>query len=305
MTRPVRTGARRLFELRSAFAGGAAGDVGWRRARDDVGGSVRLTVDPPLAIVVLDRPSKLNALTPGLLADLERSFRVIERDPAVRAVVVCGTGRVFCAGADLTYVAGLVSSRRGLQRFFRMWHRTFALIEMCPKPTVAAVHGVAFAGGFELTQVCDFVVMDADAQLGDRHAKLGLFPGGGSTQRLPRLIAPRSARWLLMSGDSVTADEALALGLASRIARERSVLEEAKIMAAQLAAGSADANAAVKRALRTPGRRQLARGLAQEQRIAVNHMQSLDAQIGFAAFRAREEAVFGDGVRGADTEQQQ
>src|SRR4029450_486047 len=96
------------------------------------------------------------------------------------------------------------------------WHRVLSLVEQCTRPTIAAVHGLALAGGLELTQACDVVVATEDAEFGDQHAKFGLFPGGGSTQRLPRLVGRRAATWVLLSGDPVDASTAPQLGLGDR-----------------------------------------------------------------------------------------
>ena len=117
--------------------------------------------DGPVLTVTLNRPDKLNAVDGDCLDLLERHFAEADADPAVRAVVLAGKGRGFCAGADLAVVAGIAADRDAFDAFLRRWHGVFGVIEACGKPTIAAVTGFALAGGFELTQVCDFVVMGA------------------------------------------------------------------------------------------------------------------------------------------------
>jgi enoyl-CoA hydratase/carnithine racemase len=249
--------------------------------------------DGPVLTVTLNRPDKLNALDTDCLDLLERHFAAADSDPAVRVVVLAGNGRGFCAGADLAVVAGIAADRGAFDAFLLRWHTVFGVIEACGKPTIAAVTGVALAGGFELTQVCDLVVMGASARLGDQHANFGLFPGGGSTQRLPRLIGRRAAAWMLLSGDPVDASTALELGLANRVAPDDDVLHAARDMALYLAERSTAASRAIKRSLREGIHLPLADALDVERGIAVEHMASIDAATGLAAFDGRTQPDFG------------
>lgn len=249
--------------------------------------------DGPVLTVTLNRPDKLNALDTDCLDLLERHFAVADSDPAVRVVVLAGNGRGFCAGADLAMVAGIAADRGAFDAFLRRWHTVFGVIEACGKPTIAAVTGFALAGGFELTQVCDLVVMGASARLGDQHANFGLFPGGGSTQRLPRLIGRRAAAWMLLSGDPVDASTALELGLANRVAPDDDVLHAARDVALYLAERSTAASRAIKRSLREGIHLPLADALDVERGIAVEHMASADAATGLAAFAGRTQPDFG------------
>ena len=249
--------------------------------------------DGPVLTVTLNRPDKLNALDGDCLDLLERHFAEADADPAVRAVVLAGNGRGFCAGADLAVVAGIAADRDAFDAFLRRWHHVFAVIEACGKPTIAAVTGFALAGGFELTQVCDLVVMGASARLGDQHANFGLFPGGGSTQRLPRLIGRRAATWMLLSGNPVDAPTALNLGLANRVAPDNDVLEVARDMARELAERSSAASRAIKRSVREGIDRPLGDALDVERAIAVEHMASVDAAAGLTAFAGRTRPDFG------------
>ena len=159
-------------------------------------------------------------------------------------------------------------------------------------PSIAAVHGFAYAGGLELTQACDFVVLGRNAVLGDQHANFGLFPAGGSTQRLPRLIPPRVAKWMLMSGEPIDAPTALALGLVNRVVDDDDVFDEALRMADTLGRKSRAGNAAIKAAVHVGSGRPLTDAIDAERSLAVDHMASDDAATGFDAFRSRTTPVF-------------
>jgi len=141
--------------------------------------------------------------------------------------------------------------------------------------------------------VCDLVVVGASARLGDQHANFGLFPGGGSTQRLPRLIGRRAATWMLLSGEPVDAPTALGLGLANRVAPDGDVLETAGDMALHLAERSPAASRAIKQALRQGMHLPLHDALDVERSIAVEHLASADAARGLAAFASRTQPDFG------------
>src|ERR1700682_4226714 len=142
-------------------------------------GTVTYAAKHGIARVVLNRPDALNAISPGLLEDLDKVCAAIETDPTVRAVTLTAAGRAFCAGADLKAVRELSPDPEKWARFMRLWHRVFNRIEALPVPVVAGVQGLALAGGLELPLVADLVVADEGARLGDQHAHFGLVAGGG------------------------------------------------------------------------------------------------------------------------------
>lgn len=253
---------------------------------------VRLDVDGSVAELVLNRPDKLNAIDLECLELFEDRFRVIEEDPQIRAVVVRGEGRAFCAGADLGFLGDKVNDPRVFGAFLEVWHRVYGTIAASATPTIAAVHGLALAGGFELLQVCDLAVLAEDARIGDQHATFGLFPGGGSTQRLPRLIGERRAKWLLYSGEWISPEDALSFGLVNEVVPEEQVRPRALEMAATLAKRSPLATSAIKEAVHLGANIDLQTALAVERKYAVDHMQSEDVQIGLEAFRNRTEPEF-------------
>ncbi len=245
-----------------------------------------------IAELVLNRPDKLNAIDRDCLQLFREHLSTVEEDPGLRVIIVRGNGRAFCAGADLEYVGERVNDPARFGAFLNEWHATYDLFASSSKPIIASVHGVALAGGFELTQVCDFVVLEEDAKIGDQHANFGLFPGGGSTQRLPRLIGERRAKWLLLSGEWISPDEALQFGFVNAVTKSGGATAKAREMADLLALRSPLANRNIKESVRLGMQMDLDAALALERRIAVDHMQSEDVQIGLAAFRSRQKPVF-------------
>jgi enoyl-CoA hydratase/carnithine racemase len=255
-------------------------------------GTVRLEDNGVFVTIVLNRPDKMNAISCSVLAGIRRAIQAAEQMPSVKSIVIRGEGRAFSAGGDLEEVSALVADSRRFNEFLDYWHESLNLVEDCELPTIAAVHGIAFAGGFELTQVCDFVVLGEQTRIGDQHANLGLFPAGGSTQRLTRLIGPRLAKWMLMTGTTITPREALTVGLVNEVVEEDQVLCRAEEMASSFAARSRRASAEIKRALAFAEGMSIRDALRLERPIAVRHMASEDARIGMTAFKARTTPTF-------------
>jgi enoyl-CoA hydratase/carnithine racemase len=248
-----------------------------------------------IARVVLNRPAQLNAISPELLADLDRVCEAIEGDRSVRAATLTAAGRAFCAGADLRAVQATVGDSERWAAFMTLWHRVFDRIEALPVPVVAGVHGLALAGGLELVLVADLVVMDETARLGDQHANFGLIAGGGGSQRLPRLIGARRAKELMLLGGWVDAAQALHWGLVNRVAPAGQVAAAVEALARELAAKSAAASRTAKRLVDEGLDLTLAEGLALERRLAGEHMRGADAAEGLRAFAEKRAPVFRSG----------
>jgi enoyl-CoA hydratase/carnithine racemase len=255
-------------------------------------GRVALEITSSVATLTINRADKLNAIDTGVLTGIRTALSGIEDDPSVRALILRGAGRAFSAGGDLGEVSALVSDKARFSRFLDYWHESLLILQDSPVPSIAAVHGFAYAGGLELTQACDFVVLGRSAVLGDQHANFGLFPAGGSTQRLPRLVPLRMAKWLLMTGEGIDAATALSLGLVNRVVDDEDVFDEAQRMAEALSCKSRACNAAIKAAVHIGADRPLTDAIAAERSLAVDHMASDDAATGFNAFRSRTTPVF-------------
>ncbi|HVW47025.1 MAG TPA: enoyl-CoA hydratase-related protein [Solirubrobacterales bacterium] len=170
-----------------------------------------------VAILTLNRPEALNAITWEMIKVLERRLQAVDADPDVRAVLITGAGRAFSAGGDLKGYVELQRDPVGFPAFVDDLMRTFAGIRLMTKPVIALVNGVTVAGGLELLLGCDFAWAGASAQIGDGHLNYGQMGGGGVLSMLPRSIRPALARELLFSARLLSADEAFAFGLVNRV----------------------------------------------------------------------------------------
>lgn len=185
------------------------------------------------AVVTLNRPPA-NAISAQLVLELESAVDELARDDRVRAVVLTGAGeRIFCGGADLSAAFG--GGADDLEGFLRRGQALLRRVERFPKPVIAAIQGHATGGGCEIAMACHLRVMKETARIGQTESNLGIIPGFGGTQRLPRLIGRTRALELLLLGTQVTAPEALALGLINRVAREGETVSDARALAAGIA----------------------------------------------------------------------
>jgi enoyl-CoA hydratase len=174
----------------------------------------RIDRDGPVATVVFDN-GPANTVDPALIEGLISALPGVLDDPAVRCVVIRGTGRIFVGGADIRVMRQLEPDT---YRAMRRWTEVQRAIEQAPKPVVAALNGHALGGGAELALACDLRILHAKATFGFPETRLGIFPGAGGSQRLPRLIGPHRAKRLIMDGTRLTAAEALSEGLVDLVA---------------------------------------------------------------------------------------
>ncbi len=188
-------------------------------------------VEEGIALVTLRRAEALNALSQDLLQELAQVAEVIHQDPEARVAIFTGEGKAFAAGADLKEIASL-KDPFAAREYALLGQQVFAEIAALPIPTIAAIHGYALGGGLELALACDLRVAAKGARLGLPEVGLGLIPGFGGTQRLPRLIGRGRALDLILTGRHVSAEEALSLGLVNRVGED--ALEEAKKLARQI-----------------------------------------------------------------------
>ncbi|HVF74721.1 MAG TPA: enoyl-CoA hydratase-related protein [Acidimicrobiales bacterium] len=234
--------------------------------------------DDGVAVVRLDRP-KMNALSPELLEQLEAAAKELAADPP-GAVVVWGGERLFAAGADISRFGGPDEARVVGALFVR----ALEALEAIPRATIAAITGYALGGGCELALGCDFRLVADNAKLGQPEVLLGIIPGGGGTQRLPRLVGPSRAKDLLYSGRQVDAAEALRIGLVDRVVPAAEVLDAALAWAGELARGAVVAQGLMKQAVQRGLDGSLADGMAVEQDAFVESFRTDDATIGIKSF---------------------
>lgn len=178
-----------------------------------------------VCIITINRPDKLNALNKQTIADVGTAVAAAEKDAAVKAIIITGSGnKAFIAGADISEFASY-SVEEGKQ-LSAHGHVVFNSVENCTKPVIAAVNGFALGGGCELAMACHLRIASANAKFGQPEVKLGLIPGYGGTQRLPQLIGKAKAMELLLSADMIGAEEALSLGLVNYVTTSETLMEK-------------------------------------------------------------------------------
>lgn len=191
----------------------------------------------PVALLWLDRPARLNAISQQLADEVRAAVEELTGDAEVRAIVLAGRGRAFCAGADIAE-AGRIEGVADSLEFLRRVRRMFDALADAPVPTVAAVHGVAFGGGCELAIACDFRVVGAGARLALPEVKIGALPGGGGMSRLTQLVGLARAKELVLTAQTVDARRAYEIGLATVVVPDDEVIDHAVAYAEQFTAMS-------------------------------------------------------------------
>jgi len=246
-----------------------------------VGEFVRVESADGIATIRLDRP-KMNALNAQVQDEIGAAAAQVSADDAVRAVIIYGGERVFAAGADIKEMASLGYPAMAVRS--AALQASFTAVADIPKPVVAAVTGYALGGGLELALCADFRVLGESAKVGQPEILLGIIPGAGGTQRLPRLIGPARAKDLIFSGRHVAADEALAIGLADKVVPDAEVYQAARDLVAQYATGPAFALSAAKLAVNKGLEVDLATGLEIERVHFAALFATEDQKTGMASF---------------------
>jgi enoyl-CoA hydratase len=242
-----------------------------------------------VALVTLDRPAALNALSFDLLDQLVDALEALDRDPACRAIVIAGSGtRAFAAGADIRELQPQTAATLTAGGRFGTWDR----LAMVGLPLIAAVRGVALGGGCELAMTCDMIVAAEDATFGQPEILIGVMPGAGGTQRLTRAIGKARAMELILTGRSMTATEALARGLVTRVVPPEATLDVALELAALVATMPPLAVRAAKAAILDASDRPLADGLARERAAFFGLFDTDDQAEGMAAFTQKRPPVW-------------
>jgi len=236
-----------------------------------------------LAKIVLNRPDVLNALDPKTLEEMYAAVEDIENDISVRVVIITAAGRAFCTGADLTGIAAIPPDKPR-DYFLRLWNKVFSAIENVSVPVIAAVNGMAYAGGLELVMVCDLAIASEEAKLSDQHANRGLVPGGGASQRLPRLVGVRRAKELLYTGDRISPAEAERLGLINKVVPADKLEEATNELAQKLLVKSPMALKAVKKLVNRGMEGSLDSGLEMEMLAMTAHGTTEDFEEGVKSF---------------------
>lgn len=247
-----------------------------------------LTREERWAVITLNRPPA-NAINEALVRELNDALASVEEDADVRAVIVTGAGeRIFCAGADL----GSAFAGANLDAFIRFGNAVMRRIERFPKPVIAALNGHALGGGCEIAMACHLRLIKDGARMGQTESNLGIIPGFGGTQRLPRLIGRTRALEFLILGTQVPAEECLRLGLVNRVCREGTVLEEARALARQLARRPPIATRLIIEAVDEGLEASIDKAIDIEVRAFLRALRTEDAAEGIQAFFAKREPEF-------------
>ena len=244
-----------------------------------------------VAIITLNRPESANALNQSMAEELTAAMLAADKNAELRAIILTGAGdKAFCAGADL-------KERKGMNE--QQWHAQHAAFEKavtailgCRKPVIAAMNGTAFGGGLELAMACDFIYAADSAKMGLTEARLGIMPGMGGTQLLPRAIGINRAKEMLFLGEPISAGQALALGLVNRVLPPASLLPETIATALAIAKNAPLSIAAIKRAVNEGIAQSLTEAMQTELRHYNGLLATKDRHEGINAFNEKRKATF-------------
>jgi len=193
---------------------------------------LKMERDGGMAMIIINRPHVMNALNARFFVELNYLLDILDEDPAVRVVILTGVEKAFVAGADIAEMAGMNADQA--KGFSRTGQDTFNRIENFKTPVIAAVNGFALGGGCELAMACDFRIASSKAKFSQPEVSLGLIPGYAGTQRLSRITGISNALYLIETGEMITAEEALRMGLVQKVVEPEQLLEEAKVLAGRI-----------------------------------------------------------------------
>ncbi len=251
-----------------------------------------LTISHHVAWITLHHPPA-NVLNLSVLKELELVWNELEADEYVRVVIVTGTGRFFCAGADMHELAHLTTVHSGSE-FAVLGQSLFNRIERSEKPVIAAINGTCVGGGLELALACHIRVAAIGVMLGLPEIKLGLIPGFGGTQRLPRVVGASNAAEMILTGESLSAEEALRIGLVSRVVPPHELVAQVEAIAASIAARGKTAVEAALHAIRGGLDIPLSEGLAREAELFSRLCITPDKQEAVQAFIEKRQPRLAD-----------
>ena len=241
--------------------------------------------------ITFQRTKQMNALSSQMLDETASALDVAMNDDAVRVVAITGSGRAFCAGADLKEVAGTTIAP-GERNMLDRVDSVFGTMRNGPKPVIAVVNGLAMAGGLELVMACDLVFAAQSAKMGDAHSNFGVFPGAGGAAILPNRIGLNRAKDLLFSGENVTSQQMMDWGLVNRVVADDDLRGAVQTYADKLS----DKSPAVLRRMKTMANRAMntdeQSALAEEMLHLLSHMRSWDMQEGLSAFAEKRKPKF-------------
>jgi enoyl-CoA hydratase/carnithine racemase len=251
--------------------------------------TVSLVVEKPVATVKLNRPDALNALNSVLVRELVAALDSLEADDSVRCVVLTGSDKAFCAGADIKEMAKLSAADIETSDHLKpVWDRASSF----EKPLIAALSGYALGGGLELAMCCDIIIASEGTKLGQPEINIGIIPGGGGTQRLPRAVGKYKAMEMILTGATISAEEAKALGLVNRVVPPGKYLEEATKLALEIASKAPIAVRSAKEAIAASQEMGLSSGLELGRTLFYDLFNTEDKKEGMSAFLEKRKPNF-------------
>lgn len=252
---------------------------------------VEVTIEEGIATVTLNRPDRYNALGSLIVDELGEALEEIETSGEARVMILTGAGdKAFCSGVDLKERAAMDADQRWAHnRALNAFAERLARLQI---PTIVAMNGLAFGGGLEITLACDFRIAVEGARFALPEVGIGIVPGAGGTQRLPRLVGPTRAKELILTGRRISAETALEMGLVSKVVPRGSLMEEARALAAEIAANSPLALAYAKAAVDLASETSVEQGLRYETAAIRTTLASEDYRIGLAAFAEKTAPEF-------------
>ena len=250
--------------------------------------SIIVETHDSVGLIRLNRPQALNALSRGLVADLNAALKSFAEDAAIGAIVITGSERAFAAGADVKEIQGATFSDAFISEIIDPWE----YVTRVRKPVIAAVAGVALGGGCELAMMCDFILAADTAKFGQPEIKLGTIPGAGGTQRLTRFVGKSKAMDMILTGRMMDAGEAERSGLVSRLFPAAELVAKAIEIARQIAALGAPSVWAAKECVNAAYQMTLDQGVRYERRVFFGLFATEDQKEGMRAFVEKRPAQF-------------
>ena len=243
----------------------------------------------PVGVITLNRPKAMNALSSQMVAEIGRALDLFEADDEIGAIVITGSDKAFAAGADIKEMAAKTFAQAYLENFIT---KGWEAVSKVRKPTIAAVAGYCLGGGCEVAMMCDIILAADTAKFGQPEITIGIIPGAGGTQRLPRAVGKAKAMEMVLTGRMMEADEAERAGLVSRIIPAADLLAEAIKVATRIASMGRAAAYAAKEAVNTAYETSLAEGVHFERRMFHALFATEDQKEGMAAFAEKRQPTF-------------
>ncbi|OCA86913.1 MULTISPECIES: enoyl-CoA hydratase [unclassified Bacillus (in: firmicutes)] len=244
-----------------------------------------------VAVIVLDQPQKSNALSIEMLKELQQTLRLYKENSSIHCIIITGSGdKAFCSGADLKERLNMTPAQVG--EAVRLIKETISMIDQMPQPTIASINGAAFGGGLELALACDIRVASHHAKMGLTETSLGIIPGAGGTQRLPRLIGISKAKELIFTARRIDAIEALQIGLVNQIAKPDELETMSLSIARKIAANAPIAVKEAKKAIERGMETDLVHGLQIEEMSYQVTIPTKDRMEGLIAFKEKRKPVY-------------